>query len=82
LDKSKSERVSEISAARTGESAGGMEDDLRHAQSAETLPLRMEFPERLKELTQPTKDLFRTVWPVSKAQKPALGDRESAKGKI
>jgi hypothetical protein len=58
-------RVSEISAARTGESAGGKEDDLRHAKSAETLPLRMEFPECLKELAQSTKLLFPAGGPMS-----------------
>ena len=59
-----------------------MADDLRHPQSAETLPLRMEPPECLKDLTQPTPLLSWTVWPVSNAQHPTRGDCESAKGKI
>ena len=62
--------VSEIPAARAGESAGGMADDLRHTQSAETLPLRMEPPKRLKELAQPAKLVFPAARTVPMAQHP------------
>jgi hypothetical protein len=69
-------------AARTGESAGGMAADLRHTQPAETLPLRMEPPECLKDLTQPTPFLSWTAWPVPTAPHPVRGERESAKSEI
>lgn len=72
-------RVSEISAARTSESGGEMEDGLRHAQSTETLPIRMESTECRKELTQPTKLLFRAALSESKAHNPTLGDRGAEK---
>src|SRR5271157_3122887 len=58
-----------------------MADDLRHAQSAETLPLRMESPERLKDLTQATTLLFRAAWPVSKAQHPTERTETRQKGR-
>ena len=48
-------------------------------QSAETLPLRMESPECLKELAQPIQFLFAAADPVGKAQNPDRGDRVSAK---
>ena len=67
-------RVSEISAARTGESVGRMEADLRHAQSAEALPLRMEPPERLKAVTEPAQLTFRAALPESSAQIPSSQD--------
>ncbi len=71
-----------IPAARAGESAGGMADDLRHAQPAETLPLRMEPPEGLKALAQPANLVLPAARTVPLAQHPTLGDRESAKGRI
>src|ERR1039457_5961815 len=56
-----------------------MADDLRHPQPAETLPLRMEPPEGLKTLAQPTPSLSQTDWPASNAQYPAPRERPSAK---
>jgi len=42
----------------------------------------MEPPERLKELTQPTKLLFRAARASVKDPNPTLGDPESEKDKI
>jgi len=47
-----------------------MADDLRHPQSAEALPLGMESPKCLKELTQLGEVLLQSAWPGSKAQHP------------
>src|SRR5450759_479477 len=70
-------RISEISAARAGERGGGMEDDLRHAQPVETLPIRMEAPKRMKEHAQPTKLTYRQTLPGPKAQDGTLRRRET-----
>src|ERR1019366_727833 len=75
-------RVSEISTARAGESAGGMATNLRHAQSAETLPLRMEPPKGLKALDQPIHLLFSAAGPAPKTQNPDRGDRVSVRSRI
>src|ERR1017187_4912280 len=59
-----------------------MADDLRHPQSAETLPLWMEPPEGLKALAQPAQLVFPAASTAPKAQPPTREDRESEKDKI
>ena len=59
---------------------GGMEADLRHAQSAETVPVRMEPPKRMKQPAPTTQPTYRAVLPESKAQNPTPRERGTAKG--
>jgi hypothetical protein len=75
----RAKRVSEIFAAGVGPRGGRMEDDLRHAQSVEALPVWMESTKRLNKPAQPAKLTSRAALREAGAQILTLGERGMAR---
>ena len=59
-----------------------MEDDLRHAQPVETLPVHMEAPERMKQPEKSTKLTSRTAMLGLKLKMRTVSRRGTAKSQI